>query len=44
MSICAVADRADHDTFDLGADWLKARLETVPPTSARRWRRCGSAT
>jgi DNA-binding transcriptional ArsR family regulator len=30
MSICAVADRADHDTFDLGADWLKARLETIP--------------
>jgi hypothetical protein len=30
MSICAVADRADHDTFDLGADWLKARLEAIP--------------
>jgi DNA-binding transcriptional ArsR family regulator len=31
MSICAVGDRADHDTFDLGQDWLRARLETVPP-------------
>lgn len=30
MSICAVADRADHDTFDLGADWLQARLEALP--------------
>jgi DNA-binding transcriptional ArsR family regulator len=30
MSICAVADRADHDTFDLGAEWLQARLETIP--------------
>jgi DNA-binding transcriptional ArsR family regulator len=30
MSICAVADRADHDTFDLGAEWLQARLETLP--------------
>jgi DNA-binding transcriptional ArsR family regulator len=30
MSICAVADRADHDTFDLGAEWLRARLETLP--------------
>ena len=30
MSICAVADRADHDTFDLGAEWLQARLESVP--------------
>ncbi|MGZ8783005.1 MAG: ArsR/SmtB family transcription factor [Gaiellaceae bacterium] len=31
MSICAVADRADHDTLDLGADWLGARLAEVPP-------------
>jgi DNA-binding transcriptional ArsR family regulator len=31
MSICAVADRADHDTFDLGAEWLQARLETIEP-------------
>ena len=31
MSICALADRADYDTFDLGDDWLKARLDTVPP-------------
>ena len=31
MSICALGDRADYDTFDLGADWLRDRLETVPP-------------
>jgi DNA-binding transcriptional ArsR family regulator len=31
MSLCAVADRGDHDTFDLGADWLREQLETVPP-------------
>ena len=30
MSICAVSDRDDHDTFDLGEEWLKARLATVP--------------
>ena len=30
MSMCAVADRDDHDTFDLGAEWLQARLESVP--------------
>jgi DNA-binding transcriptional ArsR family regulator len=30
MSVCVLAHRADHDTFDLGAEWLKARLETVP--------------
>ena len=30
MSLCALADRSDHDTFDLGADWLRARLESVP--------------
>ena len=30
MSICAVADHRDHDTLDLGAEWLDARLETVP--------------
>jgi DNA-binding transcriptional ArsR family regulator len=30
MSICAVADRDDHDTFDLGAEWLQTRLEAVP--------------
>jgi DNA-binding transcriptional ArsR family regulator len=30
MSICAVADPAAHDTFDLGADWLRARLEALP--------------
>jgi DNA-binding transcriptional ArsR family regulator len=30
MSICAVGDVSDHDTFDLGADWLQARLDAVP--------------
>jgi len=30
MSICAVADRGDHDTFDLGAEWLEAKLESLP--------------
>ncbi len=30
MSICAVADVGDHDTFDLGAEWLQARLESLP--------------
>ena len=30
MSICAVADVSDHDTFDLGAEWMQARLESVP--------------
>lgn len=30
MSICAVGDRADHDTFDLGAEWMQARLAAVP--------------
>src|SRR6185436_10677888 len=30
MSICAVSDRDDHDTFDLGEEWLRARLEAVP--------------
>jgi len=30
MSICAVGDVADHDTYDLGADWLQARLDSVP--------------
>ena len=31
MSICVLGDRDDHDTFDLGAEWLKARLAIVPP-------------
>jgi DNA-binding transcriptional ArsR family regulator len=31
MSICAVADPADHDTFDLGGEFLRARLEAVAP-------------
>jgi DNA-binding transcriptional ArsR family regulator len=30
MSICAVSDRDDHDTFDLGEEWLRARLDAVP--------------
>jgi DNA-binding transcriptional ArsR family regulator len=30
MSICAVGDRADYDTFDLGAEWLQARLDDLP--------------
>ena len=30
MSICAVADVSDHDTFDLGAEWLQAALASVP--------------
>ena len=30
MSICAVGDRNDHDTFDLGAEWMQARLKSVP--------------
>ena len=30
MSVCAVAHPEDHDTFDLGAEWLRARLETIP--------------
>ena len=30
MSICAVSDRDDHDTFDLGEEWLQARLAAVP--------------
>jgi DNA-binding transcriptional ArsR family regulator len=35
MSICAVADVADHDTFDLGAEWLQAQLERVPESMRR---------
>jgi DNA-binding transcriptional ArsR family regulator len=31
MSICALTDRDDHDTLDLGAAWLQARLDAVPP-------------
>src|SRR5512145_164172 len=31
MSVCAVGDRADHDTFDLGPEWLRERLEALPP-------------
>ena len=44
MSICAVADRSDHDTFDLGADWLREKLETVPADlrEAVEWMLLGS--
>ena len=31
MSICALGDREDHDTLDLGAEWLKAKLDAVSP-------------
>ena len=31
MSICALGDRDDYDTFDLGPDWLRDQLEAVPP-------------
>jgi DNA-binding transcriptional ArsR family regulator len=30
MSICAVGDAEDYDTFDLGADWLRERRAAVP--------------
>src|SRR5687767_7393821 len=30
MSICAVGHPAEHDTLDLGVEWLSARLETLP--------------
>ena len=44
MSICAVADVRDHDTFDLGAEWLQARLESVPDDLRERSTGCVSAT
>ena len=31
MSMCALGDRDDYDTLDLGAEWLRARLESAPP-------------
>jgi len=31
MSICALGDRVDHDTLDVGSEWLQARLAAVPP-------------
>src|SRR5918995_4507672 len=31
MSVSALGDRADHDTLDLGADFLSSQLEAVPP-------------
>jgi len=31
MSICALGDREDHDTLDLGAEWLAAELAAVEP-------------
>ena len=45
MSICAVADRGDHDTFDLGAEWLAgpARVAAGRPPR-RRSSSCGWAT
>ena len=30
MSICALVDRDDFDTLDVGSQWLEAVLETVP--------------
>ena len=30
MSVCAVGDLDDHDTFDLAAEWLRARYESLP--------------
>jgi DNA-binding transcriptional ArsR family regulator len=30
MSICALGDRDDYETFDLGLEWLNARRESVP--------------
>ena len=44
MSICAVADRGDHDTFDLGAEWLDAELESLPDDLRDRSSSCGWAT
>ena len=31
MSICALGDREDHETLDLGAEWLQAKLDAVSP-------------
>ena len=31
MSIAALGDRDDHDTLDVGAEWLQAKLDAVPP-------------
>jgi DNA-binding transcriptional ArsR family regulator len=31
MSICALGDREDYDTLDLGAAWLQAKVDAVPP-------------
>jgi DNA-binding transcriptional ArsR family regulator len=30
LSVCAVGDRDDHETFDLGADFLRAQLDALP--------------
>jgi DNA-binding transcriptional ArsR family regulator len=30
MSICVLGDRDDYDTFDLGDEWLKARIASTP--------------
>jgi DNA-binding transcriptional ArsR family regulator len=31
MSICALGDRSDYETLDVGAEWLHGRLDVVPP-------------
>lgn len=31
MSIAALGDQGDYDTFDLGADWLEKKRAAVPP-------------
>ena len=31
MSVCALGDRGDYDTYDLGAERLNALRETIPP-------------
>ena len=38
MSICALGDRDDHDTLDLGAEWLQAKLDdrAARPAGDRR--------
>jgi DNA-binding transcriptional ArsR family regulator len=30
MSICALGDRDDHETLDIGSEWLSARLASLP--------------
>ena len=31
MSICALGDRDDYETLDLGAEWLQAKVDAVSP-------------